>query len=198
MYNLTTKPWVGKNYESGINNKKILVLGKSHHCAKRSDFTPAITIEVIKDLFNPDSEHEPYKNTYTKFMNALSGEKLSIEEKEKWWNRVSFYNYVQVPIETARQSPTAEEFKNSEKAFFEVLEELRPTHIIVWGKRLYNALPNKGEELDPIEMSDKTKINRWEYALNDGSKIKLLEIYHPSSGFSTTYWGEAMSRFLKK
>ena len=173
-----------------------MALGESHYCANPAEFTEDITRAIIRDLFDPESEHEPYKNTYAKFMNALAGERLDVDGKKTWWNRVAFYNYVQTPMTGARISPTSEDFANSEKAFFEVLEQLRPTHVVVWGKRLYENMPNCGKELPAIRMKDGSDVRRWEYRLKDGSPVKLLEMQHPSTGFSTDYWSETLKLFL--
>lgn len=198
MYPLKAHPWIGKEYQKGIGGEKVLVLGESHYCTSPIEFTSSITQDIIRDLFAPKSEHEPYKTTYTKFINALAGKKLDINGKRDWWNRIAFYNYVQTPMTGARVAPTSEDFKNSESAFFEVLEHLCPTHVIVWGKRLYENMPDCGKELPSIKMNDGSEVHRWEYLLRDGLPVKLLEVYHPSTGFSTDYWNEAIRLFLKE
>lgn len=196
IYKRITIPWIGKFYKKGINGKKLLALGESHHCDKASDFTPDITIEVIRDLFDPNSFHEPYKNTFAKFINSLAGEKQNIQGKEKWWDKIAFYNYIQKPIPKARQAPTSEDFKKSEEAFFDLLEQLRPTHIIAWGKRLFNNLPNCGKPLSPLKNHKGKDVRRWEYRLKDGTPINLIEISHPSSGYATYKWHGVITQFL--
>ena len=197
-YKLKALPWIGKDYGKGIKGKRVMALGESHYCADPVEFTENITRDVIRDLFDPESWHEAYKNTYAKFINALAGEQLDTDGKREWWNRIVFYNYVQTPMTGARVSPTAEDFKNSEDAFFEVLEQQRPTHIIVWGKRLYENMPDCGKELPAVNMNDGSEVRRWEYLLRDGSPVKLLEIRHPSTGFSTDYWNNAIRLFLEE
>lgn len=165
MKNVRFQPWVGKNYNSGINGKRVMVLGESHYCANEDEATASITNNVILDLLNPDSEHEPYKNTYTKFERAIAGKPLSFTEKAHVWNSLLFYNYVQTPISAARVSPTAAEFAASEKAFFEILEHYRPHCIVVWGERLYTNLPQKGHQAKDFTLPDGTIIETWEYPL---------------------------------
>ena len=172
MSDIRFKPWVGDKYAIGIVGydadgkiiygtenhigKKVLVLGESHYCANpEAEATPFLTINIIADLLNPDSEWEAYKNTYTKFIKSLIGceEYLTPQEKEKAWQHIVFYNYVQTPMSGARVAPTAEDFKNSEKAFFEVLQTYKPDVVIVWGNRLYNNLPKGGKQLDDLTIS---------------------------------------------
>ena len=134
MHKLNFHPWIGNYYSTtGFAGKRILALGESHYCEKASDATEDITRKVIADLFDPQSEHEAYKNTYTKFAEALLGRDcLSFEDKERFWNSIAFYNYVQVPMTGARVAPSQKDFNDSEAAFFEVLESLRPDIVIVW------------------------------------------------------------------
>lgn len=198
MGKLVFKPWIGKQYSKGISGKRVMVLGESHYCERAEDAVPSMTSDIIMDLFDNDSEHEPYKNTYTKFERALMGREVAFDEKEKVWNSVAFYNYVQHPIDKARKAPTAEEFASSEKLFFEILEELKPDCAIVWGKRLYSNLPNKGAQQSDIVLANGDMIETWGYKLSNGKIVKFLPIYHPSAGFAWDYWHEAIDLLIKE
>lgn len=93
MEKINFLPWIGKYYYStGFAGKRILVLGESHYCDNASDASEDITRRVIMDLYDPRSEHEAYKNTYTKFAQALLGRgELSFADKELFWNSVALY-----------------------------------------------------------------------------------------------------------
>lgn len=195
---LKFKPWIGDNYQQGINGKKVLVLGESHYCASPDEATESITIDVISDLLDPSSEFEAYKNTYTKFAKALSGcfGKMNVSDKRTLWHSVAFYNYVQEPITGPRTSPTEAQFKCSEQAFKEVLEMSNPDVIIAWGHRLYNHLPGYGSQGKDITGSDGTKFETWLYPLKNGSTARVLGIDHPSVGFTPEYWNDVINRFI--
>ncbi len=188
------RPWVGDGYSSAPFGKRVLVLGESHYCANpEREAVPGITRSVIADLFDPDSVHEPYKNTYTKFIKALTGKfgELSVADKERAWNGVAFYNYVQVAMTGPRTAPTAEEFRMSDEAFWEVLRELRPEKVIAWGHRLYDELPDGGgRALEPVEGCDV-----WEYRL-PFRKVEVLKMVHPSAGYSPEYWHGVIRKFI--
>ena len=83
MASINFYPWIGKHYSTtGFAGKRILALGESHYCEKPSDATEDSTRKVIEDLFDPQSEHEAYKNTYTKLAEALLGRNaLTFEDK---------------------------------------------------------------------------------------------------------------------
>ncbi len=191
-------PFVGRQYEKGICGKRVMVLGESHYCAHPEEAVPGLTISIIKDLFDPTSEHEPYKNTYTKFERALAGKALSFPEKEAVWNSVLFYNYVQCPITGARVSPTSQEFASSEAAFFEVLEQYRPHCVIAWGKRLYNNLPRRGYQLPDLLLPDGDSLETWAYPLRNGHVVAVLPVTHPSAAFVPEYWYKVIQQFINR
>ncbi len=191
-------PWVGSNYNIGWNRKRVMILGESHYCASSEEAVPQITNQVIADLMDADSEHESYKNTYTKFSNAMIGKQLSPDEKIKFWQSVMFYNYVQTPMSGARVSPTQKDFTDSETAFFEVLDAYRPDYIIVWGKRLYNNLPRKGYQLPDLILPDGDSVETWAYETHDRHLVQLLPVMHPSSAFVISYWHGVIKAFINR
>lgn len=199
------KPWVGENYETGIHQgKKLMILGESHYCANpETEATEDITIKVIEDLLDPFSEYEGYKNTYTKFAKAVVREKqFSDETKKEFWQHVIFYNYVQTAISGARVSPTTEQFRNSEQAFFEIISQYQPDLIIVWGKRLYNNLPQQGTQLPDLQISQGIYAGEssevWSYTIG-GKTIALLPITHPSASMiELQYHKDLIYQFIEK
>ncbi len=117
-------------------------------------------------------------------MRSLAGHPLSNEEKREAWNRVLFYNFVQEPLTGPRKAPTAEQFRKSDTAFFEVLETFRPDCIIAWGKRLYDNLPRCGHQLNDVMAPDGKALETWAYEMRDGHVVQVLPIMHPSAAFS--------------
>lgn len=191
-------PFVGSGYKSsGFGGRRVLALGESHYCANASEATPDITRRVIEELCDPKSEHEAYKNTYTKFAQALLGRNgLTASDKGRLWDSIAFYNFVQVPMTGARVAPTAADFAGSADAFFEVLETLRPDVVIAWGNRLYENLPDSGRQGAPVVAPDGRQVEMWVYALADGSEVRVVPIMHPSSSFSPDYWHRVLTAVI--
>lgn len=181
---------------------KLLVLGDSHYCEDPSDATPEMTRDLILDLYDPNSKHEGYKNTYIKFERALAGKALDFGEKKELWNSLMFYNYVQEPMPGPRIKPTYEQFENSIPLFFKVLEEYQPDCVIAWGKRLYNNLPpDNGHKVPQLTVPGAGDFDIWAYDVpfgSSGSKrtIPVMKILHPSSSFSPMFWHTVISAFL--
>lgn len=207
------KPWIGEKYLSeGFKGKRIIVLGESHYCPKElaeggrcfpfckkenmKKECVSQTEDIIGD-FVGGYNGESYMQTYLCFERAIYGKELSQEERAYFWDRIIYYNYVQYALPAARTAPTSDQWSKSESAFKEMLEKYMPDYIIVWGARLYKALPaldGVGSDFS-INENDKTEV--WTYTIN-GKKIPAMKVYHPSSpiGKSWPYWHQFYVKFL--
>jgi len=190
-------PWVGRDYVRGINGKHVMVLGESHYCANNEEAVPGITQDVISGYIDSSNDFEGWMNTYTKFIRALSGKEISREASEEWWEHILFYNYVQVPMTGPRTAPSEQEFRDSDDAFFKILETYVPDKVIAWGQRLYGELPDRGHRGKDIIAPDGQQIETWVYLLKNGHSVEVLGICHPSAGFAWDYWHEVIASFLK-
>lgn len=198
MHSIHFLPWIGKSYSLGINRKRVMALGESHYCGKPEDDIPQITNDVIARYLNPGEEVEGWMKTYTKFIRSLSGDlEMRREDSAPWWNRIIFYNFVQVPMSGPRVSPTPQEFRASDNAFFNILEQYRPDAILAWGRRLYENLPAKGYQGPNLLLPCGDTKETWIYPLSDGHKVHVLPIIpHPSAAYATDYWAEAIHYFI--
>jgi hypothetical protein len=202
MEHVKFKPWKGDNYEKdGVFRKKILAIGESFYCSEK-DAVATLTDKVVNDyLAIRDGKYREndggWTNTYLKFERSLQGKETSPEDSHKIWNSIAFYNYLQVPMSGARESGSAIDYKNAEIAFFEVINELQPDLIIVWGVgRLFNNLPEDnwewGESLDV----DGWPIKNGYYKLKNGEKKRCIAVYHPSTGYQWDWWHKVINKVL--
>lgn len=189
------KPWIGENYKNNKYFKKtIMVLGESHYCDQKCDncgdllanpdcrnFITNIMNRFI-DYKKGTQTHERWMNTYTRFSNIYFGDEVDNNTTIDFWNSLIFYNYIQKALEDSRISPTEEDFKNSEIAFFEVLRKYKPDLIIVWGERLWDKLPANGQWGDVLLDGKNGKFYNYEI---DSKIIPAFSIYHPSSSAFT-------------
>jgi hypothetical protein len=108
---------------------------------------------------------------------------------------VVFYNYVQeVVAENAGIAPTAIMWANAVEPFWEVLNQLAPTHILVLSKRLWENLPPEGESGPVIEFDGQAR-ETWKYPVA-GRCALATWLPHPSYGFSAKSWHPLISKFL--
>ena len=72
--------------------------------------------------------------------------------------------------------------------YWQVLEKYRPEYLIVWGNRLWNNIPaNNFKPINSVVL-DNYEAGDGIYSLKDGTEIKVIAIYHPSSGFDWNWW----------
>lgn len=201
MEHVKFMPWKGENYQNGgFNGKKILVIGESFYCSEEQAVA-TLTDKTVKNYLTIRygeycENNGGWTNTYLKFERSLVGEETTPEDSQKIWNSIAFYNYLQVPMSGARESGLPIDYKNAETAFLEVLNDLQPDLIIVWGvRRLFQKLPGIKEgwiEGDLLEIDwdngQKKIINNGYYQLKNGKKSRVIAVYHPSAGYSWDKW----------
>ena len=204
MEHVFFKPWVGKNYETGgIFSKKILVLGESHTCGGCNQCglkygTECEDVNTIHDMeLLLDGHTDTWTPTFRKFERSLVNEITTLERSREIWNSVVFFNYLQVSMDYSRKGGTPEDYKEGGVAFLEVINELQPDLIIVWGtSRLYYKLPDKdwipGEKL---EIEGRNILNGY-YQLKNGKKSRVIAVYHPSTGYSWDLWYKVIAHEL--
>ena len=172
MKHIKFRPWVGENYKQGFQNKKILILGDSHYCAKdenRNDACRSIgdcsydcmnekCYNMTHDLIRGEyMEHRSgraksagHLQTILTFEKNLFGYIPTPQESIDFWNSVIFYNYIQHSQykPRGRRDTKAEEIDDYKEAFKEVLAEYQPDYIIIWSKFLFTQdwLPDGASE----------------------------------------------------
>jgi hypothetical protein len=182
-------PWVGKDYTAGFRKQRLLVLGESHYDTWKdttADVEPVehtldrfFTRECVQDVIERVSVSD------TQFWKFIEQALLNEYRENGWapnggfklWDQFAFYNFVQFPISgAARVRPRDFEFEQSRRQFRAVIEQLRPTRILVCGKTLWDHM----EEINKDEcwLSDDIQA----YTLLYGSKVWCYATVHPSSG----------------
>ena len=202
--NVFFQPFVGKDYaKGGIFGKRIMVLGESHYCEGCLDCgfqskhpeCIALTNGVVKDYLEKE-ERQDWMRTFVKFERSLVGEETDREMSRKIWDSVVFYNYLQVAMTGPRKAGTSAQYKQAANAFFDVIDENEPECIIVWGKRLWNNMPNeRWQDGDDIVVDGYHAATGY-YLLRNGKRVKVVAVYHPSGGYSWSYWHKVIQRLL--
>lgn len=187
MSKIVFKPYVGINYSSGgIFGKKILVLGESHYCDE-SEVCDTLTATVLQKYMN-HNVNEGWMNTFKKFERALAGKTTTGDDSHCIWDSLAFYNFLQVPMGDARIAGQPEDYKNAIEPFFEVLNQLQPDYLIVWGQRLWSKLPNENWTDGKSVTVDNYENPVGTYTLSNGHKVITTPVYHhPSASFSWEY-----------
>ena len=110
-----------------------------------------------------------------------------------------FYNYLQAAMGGPREAGTNRQYEEAAEPFFEVLEQYRPQYVIVWGSRLWGYMPAGERWSWNADIVVDGNINKCgNYALNDGTKVKITPVNHPSVGYSWDFWHKVIAEFLKR
>ncbi len=182
LKNVKFLPWVGERYANGVNGLKTLILGesqyikKSHHNPEEFDNKKNWTQDIIRDriALKPSTSLQTFLNNNRMILGIKDKTKLS-----DLWNDLAFYNFIQITIGSGNHKDksrlTAEVIKISRKALIEVVNDLKPELVIVWGKGKINKwLPQ-----------NKKYINKNMWKLDDIEAV-FWNIKHPSKFFKWT------------
>jgi hypothetical protein len=189
-------PWIGKHYERGFEDRRLLILGESHYSEWDGE-THTLGIQFTRECVG---EVVDRKETVVNFWKLLEQALLNQPREGGWaptggerlWSQLSFYNYVQSPVPGgARIRPKPEMFEASRRPFRAVLEHLRPDRVLVCGKRLWNRMEEVTQDGDYLHNDVQA------LPLADGTKIWCLATVHPSSGrYSWSRLHPVMTAFL--
>lgn len=202
-------PYIGKDYQKGILNKKILVLGTSFYCDKCScKYFKECTDRTKKDSSEFDllcPENSKYNinlhdqpnhnindghNTYNNFASAFNE---YLNKDEIFWDKVAFTNYIQffLPTNETERSDLSERDFN---AFYETIKELQPNIVIIWG-----CIINTRLKEDNPYITDKEKLSSTEHYIchikipEIKHEIGLINCYHPCNKYG--YWSNNIEKF---
>lgn len=200
-------PFVGSQYASGgMFGKRIMVLGESHYCDEGCadcgiclhhrecmNFTKG----VVESYLDNSNGRERWMQTFFKFERSLVGMETDPTQRQRIWQSVMFYNYLQVAMDGPREAGTAAQYSQACEAFFEVMEQYQPQYIIAWGKRLWDKLPSEHWDDGTDITIDCYRVPTGSYTLKSGMWVKAMAVNHPSVGYSWDYWHKVIITFLK-
>jgi hypothetical protein len=177
------QPWVGENYRSGV--RKLLVLGMSHYRWEKEQKTPDyfITNSVIGHW----STSKETRKFFTNIAGTCIGHIPNTLEREKFWDAVAFYNYIQEFVGDApRQSHDYKLWQRSEPAFAKVLLRLKPKMVLVIGRRNWRYIASlnrsSGERLR--HAPEPKFANTWRYPVGSGETALAFHVKHTSAGYN--------------
>lgn len=194
------EPCIGKNFNEGINGKKVLVLGASFYCPHTCcQFHNECTSREKKDSsdydlicpdYNKDGEtcslsNSPFYeldeqyNTYKKFARAMTNflhDNVHENFYTDFWDKVAFTNFVQFFLPSWETLPSDCTGRDLD-ALREVIEMLHPDVVIIWGHVTKYAI------IEPFCYDVKTNTtDGYIYHSNafGHKEITFLNTYHPS------------------
>lgn len=152
--NVYFKPWIGNNYASSC--PRILIIGDSHYCGDEScnvcgvrgnkpfaefgdcsNFTKDRITEYINFRRGIGKKVDWMTRTFLRFDKIFYGkEDISVEESVQLWESIAYYVFVQTALsaDPSNTNYSGEDYGNSSSMAMEVIKELKPDIVIVWGE----------------------------------------------------------------
>ena len=186
-------PYKGEFYGTGksILSKKMLVVGASHYCQDfyecgnncgiiaKNQKCPDFTWSVFDTYFS-SPERKRWMTTYTAFANSVFGFDASFEDRCKFYQSVVFANYLQRTEGEKGNEKHNSWFRNPQNAdaFKQTIAEYAPEVVVIWGSRVWRALPWRDFIIDDAQSTDNAK-----KCTCRGNSFTLLQVHHPSMGY---------------
>ena len=189
-------PWVGDRFDLLSAENRLLIVGESHYLkdtpeSKKRHDSPTFTREVIEEL----AIKRQYYNTkiFQNLHRALF--RNDDFDSQTFWNLVSFYNFIQRPMETNEGRPTSDDFYQGWLTFFETIKVLKPKTCLFIGTGASNLIQKAIPKTD-FEMKSRIKDaiisgcypKRVTIKSSNDQKTDLIFIRHTSQMFSWQEW----------
>lgn len=183
-------PFVGPEYEAGIDGSRVLLLGESHYREDGAENSPEITRPFTNETFG--DRILPARNSgdgrfFAPIDRILTGSASpSPAEAADAWKRIAFSNLVQeFAGERAGERPSSRQFKEGSVRILKAFEILRPDVILVLGREAWTRFDagfHRAELASFVaEVGPRYHRERevWELRYQGGVAL-MTWIYHPS------------------
>lgn len=190
--NYIFKPYIPKNYGNSDLGRLFLV-GDSHYIKHEEKDLSNFTKDIISKIAD---------YSFIKFFREV-GKIFNPSDYTEIFSKAAFANAIQVGMKEASQKPNIEDFKTVEPALKDYLEEIKPSKMVVFSKRVWNyGLPQDiswGEYVETI-VDQKTKYEATVWKFNYQSGVcHGIGVYHPSyPGFNSQKMKSLLDIFFSR
>lgn len=199
-------PWIGDQFLSVPNDKRLLIVGESHYHDStpqsiQKHNSPIFTREVIEEL--------AIERCYygTKIFPNLHRALFRNDEFDSstFWNLVSFYNFIQRPMETNNGRPSNKDFNNGWNVFLEIMSILKPKTCLFIGTTAANYMVNALQQTKYT-----TESVKWDEWISNASpktaiikdkennETHIIFIKHTSQFFNWDKWNDYLQTKIPK
>lgn len=182
------RPWVGKEYGSGLAGNKIAIIGNSHWLNEldedNSETTNFVVSEVCSGAFGNIAFFSQIRDYF------------GFQSHTEFWDRVLFFNYAPRSIGLGDQRYdhiTSEMAEEAKLRFFDLVQTYRPDKIFVFSTKIRWALPPlKFSSIDASLKSAKRAVIRE----GDATSPSVYLLRHPQ-GASKQEMTETVSQIME-
>lgn len=184
-------PWVGDNYgETSRWGVPLLLVGESHY--EDEGPTPQLTQQCVEAHIRGDRKEDYWTN----ILNTVgsSYESSMEEDRRAFWDSLAFYTYVQEMVGAGPDDHvTRAMWREAESPFMDVIRELEPGCILVFGRKLWRELPEPDSE-GPVVRAGNVQTETSQYG--DALAGRLEHPLWP--GYSSKKWGALASSIIEE
>ena len=180
------KPWLGPEYTQGIDGKRFLVVGYSHHEPDGKDDAD-ITMQIIRGLIAGTERGIEYG-----FFGAIRN-RFGFGTHEEFWPRVGFMNFVPNLIGRSDDRfayATPQQIADGNVRLAEVVRQAAPDYVLVFSTKAWNAI-DWGTSFPPSTTSrvedDGHAINVRKLVAPEARPSCFVGLRHPQGGARAHY-----------
>lgn len=198
IHNLKWHPFIGDNYFNTSKENRLLIVGESHYTHDTEESKLTVNhIDFTKDMIQENAiEGEDWKTKIIpNFHKAMFGDNSF--NTDKFWNLVSYYNFIQRPMLTIGERPNENDFHDGWKTFFDLIKVVKPKTCLFIGvsasNHLMSVIKNSDfscKEFIYGEVINGTKSRKLTLLDKENNEIDIVFIKHSSQYFSWNDWNE--------
>lgn len=183
-------PWIGKNYR----DKKILLVGESHYDDHdgwliHKDATRNFVNNQGLNSHNPDFKNRRFFQQIEKTL--LNREISTLNERDKLWNNVAFYNLVQRLLPSSSDRPNDDDYDKGWRNFLDITNIIKPDICIKYG---YEGNGRLGYLLNNFDTSwtrnDVQEFYTKPFCINltkENHEMRIIFTHHPTGSYGFDY-----------
>lgn len=198
IHNLKWHPFIGENYFSTSKDNRLLIIGESHYTHDTEESKLTVNhIDFTKEMIQENAiDGEDWKTKIIpNFHKAMFGDNSF--NTDKFWNLVSYYNFIQRPMLTIGERPNENDFQDGWKTFFDLIKVVKPKTCLFIGVSASNHLMSVIQNSDFSckefiygEVINGTKSRKATLLDKENNEIEIVFIKHSSQYFSWNDWNE--------
>ena len=189
-------PWIGSSYGTK-GSKRILIVGQNYNNAR---FGNRSISDYIRYLIKTGKE-DPFFNPIEYIASSKEHWKQSFGkvklDRKKFWNSVSYYQFLQGIQEDPFSDPTRKMWKQGQDIFKKAVLELDPQIILIFSFDVFDNIPTMGGRKGEEFTSGRVSLATWDFQMN-GHPSAICRLMNPrKSSFYQRTWKELYDLFLE-
>ncbi len=172
-------PWEGENYARGCLGCKIMILGESSYGPQPLGYDHRKEcIALANDAIGYDNGEWNKSRFYTRIARIFGFDPHKREDRKRFWQSVSYYNYLIGQQPGPRTCPAESLWLEANEPFLEIVNDMKPDVVFAFSQRMWNYIGKNG---NAVNLNIPCAIFMRSNCLNreDGGKTLLIGFKHP-------------------